>query len=143
MFTHNFQMLNNKWEVFQDGISITTKKLNQDMETLNIQLNTLNFQIANDTLKIYQIADYKPFFNLYFPFISQLRQIPNYNMHNLQKDFLEPSIIELGKLTKDNRILSIAASISILFNDLRAIDAEKHYVLNNMTELITRYNKSP
>jgi hypothetical protein len=142
VLTHNFQMLNNKWDEFQDGISSTTEKLNQDMETLNIQLNTLNFQIANDNLKIYQNEDYKPFFILYFQFISQLRQNPNYNMHNLQKDFLEPAIIELGKLTKDNRILSIAASISILFNDLRAIDAEKDYVLDNMTELITRYNKS-
>ncbi len=142
VLSHNFQMINNKWDEFQDGISATTKKLNQDLETLNIQMSNLNFQIANDTLKIYQNQDYTPFFNLYFQFISQLRQNANYNMHNSQKDFLEPAIIELGKLMKDNRILPITASISILFNDLRAINAEKDYVLDNMTELIMRYNKS-
>lgn len=142
VLNHNFHMLNHNWDQFQDGITATTKKLNQNMETLNIQFNTFRFHISNDTLKIYQKADYEPFFNLYFRFISQLRQNPNYNMYNLNKDFLEPAIIELEKLKKDDRILPITTSTSVLYNDLRAVNAEKDYVLDNMTELIARYNKS-
>lgn len=142
VLSHNFEMLNNKWNEFQDGISTTTKKLNQDMESFNIQFNTLNFEIRNDTLKIYNKSDYSSFFNLYFQFISMLQQNPNYNMHNFQKDFLDPAIKELAKFAKDQRILPIAASISVLSNDLRAINGEKDYVLDNMKELIIRYNKS-
>ncbi len=142
VLSHNFEMLNNKWNEFQDGISTTTKKLNKDMESFNIQFNTLNFEIRNDTLKIYNKSDYSSFFNLYFQFISMLQQNPNYNMHNFQKDFLDPAIKELAKFAKDQRILPIAASISVLSNDLRAINGEKDYVLDNMKELIIRYNKS-
>lgn len=142
VLNHNLQMLTNKWDEFQDGFSATTKKLSQDMDILNLQFNNLNFQIANDTIKIYQNSDYTPFFNLYFKFISHLNQNPNYKMHNLNKDLLEPAIIELEKLKKDDRILPILASISTILRDLRTISGEKDYVLDNMTELIKRYKKS-
>ncbi len=142
VLSHNFQHLNNKWDEFQDGISATTKKLNQDLDTLNNQINTLKYLIANDTQKLYNSEQYKPFFDLYFQFISHLNQNPNYNMHRMRVDFLDPAMMELGKLTKDNRILQTASSISILYTDLRAINSEKDYVMDNMTELITRYNKS-
>nr|WP_199001729.1 hypothetical protein [Flavobacterium sp. ASV13] len=142
VLNYNLQMLNTKWDEFQDGFCATTKKLSQDMDTLNTQVNNLNFQIGNDTLKIYQNSEYAPFFSLYFKFISHLNQNPNYNMFDLQKDFLDPAKIELAKLKKDDRILPILVSISTLFNNLRAINGEKDYVLDNMKELITRYNKS-
>jgi hypothetical protein len=142
VLSHNFQHLNNKWDEFQDGIAKTTNKLSQDLESLNIQMNTLNYQIANDNLKVYSSEQYKPFFTLYFQFILHLNKNPNYNMHKMQQDFLEPAMMELGKLTKDNRILQTASSISILYTDLRAVNSEKDYVLDNMTELVSRYNKS-
>lgn len=142
VLSHNFEMLNNKWNEFQDGISTATKKFNQDMESFNIQFNTLNFEIRNDSLKLYNKSEYSSFFNLYFQFIIMLQQNPNYNMHNFQKDFLDPAIKELAKFAKDQRILPIAASISVLSNDLRAINGEKDYVLDNMKELIIRYNKT-
>ncbi|WP_143102029.1 hypothetical protein [Flavobacterium phragmitis] len=142
VLNHNFQHLNNKWDEFQDGISATSKKLNQDLDTLNIQINSLKYLIANDTEKLYSNEQYKPFFDLYFRFISHLNQNPNYNIHRMRVDFLDPAMMELGKLTKDNRILQTASSISILYTDLRAVNSEKDYVLDNMTELISRYNKS-
>jgi len=142
VLSHNFQHLNNKWDEFQDGIAKTTNKLSQDLESLNIQMNTLNYQIANDNLKVYSSEQYKPFFTLYFQFILHLNKNPNYNMHKMQQDFLEPAMMELGKLTMDNRILQIASSISVLHTGLRAVNSEKDYVLDNMTELISRYNKS-
>jgi len=142
VLNHNFQHLNNKWDEFQDGISATTKKLNQDLDTLNNQINSLKYLIANDTQKIYSNEQYRPFFDLYFQFITYLNQNPNYNMHRIRVDFLDPAMMELGKLTKDNRILQTASSISILYTDLRAVNSEKDYVLDNMTELISRYSKS-
>lgn len=142
VLSHNFQHLNNKWDEFQNGIALTTNKLSQDLESLNIQMNTLNYQIANDNLKVYSSEQYKPFFNIYFQFILHINKNPNYNMHKMQQDFLEPVMMELGKLTKDNRILQIASSISVLRIGLRAINSEKDYVLDNMTELISRYNRS-
>ncbi|WP_144219324.1 hypothetical protein [Flavobacterium anhuiense] len=142
VLSHNFQHLNNKWDEFQDGISATSKKLNQDLDTLNNHINSLKYLIANDTQKLYTNEQYKPFFDLYFRFISHLNQNPNYNMHRMRVDFLDPAMMELGKLTKDNRILQTASSISILYTDLRAVNSEKDYVLDNMTELISRYNKS-
>ncbi|WP_307295372.1 hypothetical protein [Flavobacterium sp. SORGH_AS_0622] len=142
VLSHNFQHLNNKWDEFQDGISSTTKKLNQDLDILNNQINSLKYLIANDTQKLYRSEQYKTFFDLYFQFISHLNQNPNYNMHRMRVDFLDPAMMELAKLTKDNRILQTASSISILYTDLRAVNSEKDYLLDNMTELISRYNKS-
>ncbi|MGN7811607.1 hypothetical protein [Flavobacterium sp. 22076] len=142
VLSHNFQHLNNKWDEFQDGISENTKKLSQDMDTLNIQINILKYLIANDTQNLYTSVEYKRFFDLYFRFISHLNQNPKYNMHKIREDFLDPAMTELGKLSKDNRILQTASAISILYTDLRAINSEKDYVLENMTELISRYHKS-
>lgn len=142
VLSHNFQHLNNNWDEFQDGISEITKKLSQDMDTLNIQINSLKYLIANDTQNLYSSAEYKRFFDLYFRFISHLNQNPKYNMHKIREDFLAPAMTELGKLSKDNRILQTASAISILYTDLRAINSEKDYILDNMTELISRYNKS-
>lgn len=142
VLSHNFQHLNNKWNEFQDGISTTTRKLSHDMDTLNNEINSLRYLIANDTQKLYSSEQYKPFFDLYFRFISHLNQNQNYNMHRIRVDFLDPAMMELGKLTKDNRILQTASSISILYTDLHAVNSEKKSVLENMTELVSRYNKS-
>lgn len=139
---HHYSLLFERFNTFNDGVSTTTKKFNDDLELLRKQMNELNFQVMNGVDKVYGDAEYSELLNLYVSFKNSLASDADFNPLNSDKTFLEPAVKALTKLTKDKRILPISDTIATLFTDMRAIKAEREYILSNMDELMGRYKDS-
>jgi len=139
---HHYSLLFERFNTFNDGVSNSTKKFNDDLEVLRKQMNELNFQVMNGVEKIYEDAEYSKILDLFVEFKDKITTDPNFNPLNSDRTFLEPAVKALTKLTKDKRILPITDTIATLFGDMRAIKAEREYIISNMEELMDRYKYS-
>lgn len=139
---HHYSLLFERFNTFNDGVETTTRKFNDDLEVLRKQMNELNFQVMNEVEMVYSNAEYSELLNLYVMLKDRFLKDMDFNPLNSDKIFLEPAIKVLTKLTKDRRILPISDTIAALFNDIKAIKAEREYIISNMHELMSRYNDS-
>lgn len=140
--SHNYSLLSERFNAFNDGIVTTTKKFSDDLEMLRKQMNELNFHVMNGVDKIYKDDEYFKILDLFLDLKNGFQNDENFNPFNIDKTFLEPALKVLSKLTKDNRILPITDTIAILFGDIRAVKAEREYIISIMNELIDRYKNS-
>lgn len=138
---HQYEMMVQKWNDFQAGISKHSTALTADLQEMNKQMTLIHIALEKQGVDIGNDDRLKSIFELYTTRIAILRNDSTYNPLNLVTDLLNPLTELLNPLRANEIFTGLALSITSIFNDINGVKVEMEYMTVNLKTLISIYSR--
>ncbi len=137
-----YENIKDKYSSFLTGTSLHINAL-----TTNLQLFMAAFAEYGVQLEVELGSEpsedlrYKPILKLVSEHLLPKISEGHYNPYELREFFFQPLLVILAKLRMDKRTSKLQQVVTSCLNDVKAIEFENRYLVNNINTIVLRYTE--